>query len=163
MICEDLNSFNYDNIVINDPIKNSVIQYNYFYKLLYSTNITIYSSIFIIFELNNITIENEKILFNNDVINKNIFDKLIQLEEYLLNLINEPKVKIYKFKEFYENKYLKYTVGDDVDKFNNYKYANDSDFKNKKLILKISGIWESKDNIGLTFKIIGVNKCISFT
>ena len=33
MICENLENIDYDNIIINDPIKNSVMQYNYFYKL----------------------------------------------------------------------------------------------------------------------------------
>jgi hypothetical protein len=53
-------------------------------------------------------------------------------------------------------------LGDDIDKFNNYKYVNVLDEKNSKFILKISGIWESKDNIGVTFKIIIANKCIKF-
>ena len=33
---------------------------------------------------------------------------------------------------------------------------------NKLFILKLSGIWETKDNLGLTFKIILVNKYIDF-
>jgi hypothetical protein len=80
-----------------------------------------------------------------------------------LNLINNSKTKLYKFKELYENQYFKYSLCDDIDKFNNYKYVNTLDAKNNKFILKISGIWESKENIGLTFKIIITNKCISFT
>jgi hypothetical protein len=163
MICENLKTLDYNAIIINEPIKNSVLQYNYFYKLLYSTNIVVLTSIFTLFELNNVIIENDKALFNKNTTNDSVFNKLIQLEEYLLNLINNSKIKQYKFKELYENQYIKYSLFDDSDKFNNYKYVNTLDEKNNKFILKISGIWESKENIGLTFKIIIANKCIKFT
>jgi hypothetical protein len=163
MICENLKTLDYNAIIINEPIKNSVLQYNYFYKLLYSTNIVVLTSIFTLFELNNVILENDKALFNKNTFNDSVFNKLIQLEEYLLNLINNSKAKQYKFKELYENQYIKYSLFDDIDKFNNYKYVNTLDEKNNKFILKISGIWESKENIGLTFKIIIANKCIKFT
>jgi len=162
MICENLKTIDYNAIIINEPIKNSVIQYNYFYKLLYSTNIVVLTSIFILFELSNVIIENDKALFNKNTTNDSVFNKLNQLEEYLLNLINNSKTKLYKFKELHENQYFKYSLFDDIEKFNNYKYVNTLDEKNNKFILKISGIWESKENIGLTFKIIITNKCITF-
>ena len=165
MICENIENVNYNNININDPIKNSVLQYNYFYKLLYSTDIVVLSSIFIIFELNNIVIENDKVTFTKNINNTEVFNKLIALEEYILNLINESKTKLYKFKDLYEHQYFKFSVSDDIERFNDYNNVKLLDMKNnnKKFILKISGIWESKDNIGLTFKIIIADKCISFT
>ncbi len=163
MICENLKNLDYNAIIINEPIKNSVLQYNYFYKLQYSTTIVVLTSIFTLFELNNVILENDKALFNKNTINDTVFNKLIQLEEYLLNLINNSKTKLYKFKELYENQYFKYSLFDDIEKFNNYKYVNTLHEKNNKFILKISGIWESKENIGLTFKIIIANKCIKFT
>ena len=162
MICENLKTIDYDAIIINEPIKNSVLQYNYFYKLQYSTPIVVLTSIFILFELNNVLLENDKALFNKNTINDSVFNKLNNLEEYILNLINNSKTKLYKFRELQENQYFKYSLCDDIDKFNNYKYVNTLDGKTSKFILKISGIWESKENIGLTFKIIIVNKCIKF-
>jgi hypothetical protein len=162
MICESLKSIDYDAIIINEPIKNSVLQYNYFYKVLYSTPIVVLTSIFTLFELNNVLLENDKATFNKNTINDGVFNKLNQLEEYILNLINSSKTKLYKFRELYDNLYFKYSLCDDIDKFNKYKYVNDLDGKNNKFILKISGIWESKENIGLTFKIIITNKCIKF-
>ena len=56
MICESLKTIDYDAIIINEPIKNSVLQYNYFYKLLYSTPIVVLTSIFLLFELNCLSI-----------------------------------------------------------------------------------------------------------
>ena len=163
MICENLKTIDYDAIIINEPIKNSVLQYNYFYKLLYSTPIVVLTSIFVLFELNNVTLENDKAIFNKNTVNDSVFNKLNQLEEYVLNLVNNSKTKLYKFKELQENQYFKYSLCDDIDKYNNYKYVNTLDGKNNKFILKISGIWESKENIGLTFKIIITNKYIKFT
>ena len=163
MICEDLKTIDYDAIIINEPIKNSVLQYNYFYKLLYSTPIVVLTSIFTLFELNNVILENDKATFNKNTINDSVFYKLNQLEEYILNLVNNSKTKLYKFKELQENQYFKYSLCDDIDKYNNYKYVNTLDGRNNKFILKISGIWESKENIGLTFKIIITNKYIKFT
>jgi hypothetical protein len=162
MICENLKTIDYDAIIINEPIKNSVLQYNYFYKLLYSTNIVVLTSIFLLFELNNVILENDKALFNKTTHNDNVFNKLNQLEEYILGLINNSKTKLYKFKELYENQYFKYSLCDDIDKYNDYKYVDTFNEKNDKFILKISGIWESKENIGLTFKIIYTNKYIKF-
>ena len=163
MICENLKTIDYDAIIINEPIKNSVLQYNYFYKLLYSTPIVVLTSIFTLFELNNVILENDKATFNKNTINDSVFYKLNQLEEYILNLVNNSKTKLYKFKELQENQYFKYSLCDDIDKYNNYKYVNTLDGRNNKFILKISGIWESKENIGLTFKIIITNKYIKFT
>jgi len=163
MICEKLENFNFNNIIINDPIKNSVMQYNYFYKLSYSSDIIALNSIFILFELSNIIIDNDKVTFIKNETNNNVFNKLIEIEEYLLSLINEYRSKLSKFKELYDNKTFKFSYSDDIDKFNNYNFVNAIEEKNntKKFILKISGIWESKDNIGLTFKILIIDKYIN--
>ena len=37
---------------------------------------------------------------------------------------------------------------------------DDNDHNNEYFILKISGIWENKDNIGITFKIINIKNII---
>ena len=49
MICEPLECINYESIIINEPVKNSVLQYNNFYKLIYSNDIVVLTSIFTIF------------------------------------------------------------------------------------------------------------------
>ena len=160
MISENLQNLNYESIILNEPIKNSAVQYNYFYKLLYSTNIVSLTSIFLLFELNNLSFENDKIRFIKSTLNNSVFSKLIELEEQLLNLIIDSKNKLYKLKEIYENQFFKYSLSDEYENLNSYSYLND--LNNKTFIIKISGIWESKDSIGLTFKFIKVNKFIDF-
>jgi hypothetical protein len=166
MICENLQNLNYESIIINEPIKNSAVQYNYFYKLLYSTNIVTLTSIFVIFELNNLSYETDKIKFDKSAQNNTVFNKLIELEDYVLNLIRDPKTKLFKLKELYENQFFKYTLNDDTENLHNYNYVNEITNTNannsKTFIIKISGIWESKDSIGLTFKFIKANKFIEF-
>jgi hypothetical protein len=161
MICENLEDLNYEYIIINEPIKNSAVQYNYFYKLLYSTHIVSLTSIFVIFELNNLYFDNDKIKFDKSVLNNRVFNKLIELEEHVLNLVRDSKNKLFKIRELYENQYFKYALSDDNENLNNYNHVNEIN-NNKTFIIKISGIWESKESIGLTFKFIKVNKFIDF-
>lgn len=162
MICENLENLNYEYIIINEPIKNSAVQYNYFYKLLYSTSIVSLTSIFVIFELNNLFFENDKIKFDKTAVNNSVFNKLIELEEHVLNLVRDAKNKLFKIRELYENQYFKYALSDDNENLNNYNHLNDIN-NNKTFIIKISGIWEAKEAIGLTFKFIKVNKFIDFS
>ena len=162
MICENLEDLNYEYIIINEPIKNSAVQYNYFYKLLYSTHIVSLTSIFVIFELNNLYFDNDKIKFDKSALNNSVFNKLIELEEHVLNLVRDSKNKLFKIRELYENQYFKYALSDDNENLNNYNHVNEIN-NNKTFIIKISGIWESKESIGLTFKFIKVTKFIDFS
>ena len=160
MISENLQDLNYESIILNEPIKNSAVQYNYFYKLLYSTHIVSLTSIFLLFELNNLSFENDKIKFDRNTHNNNVFSKLIELEDHVLNLIVDSKNKLYKLKEIYENQFFKFSLSDDNENINSYNYLKH--LNNRTFIIKISGIWESKDSIGLTFKFIKVNKFVEF-
>jgi hypothetical protein len=160
MISENLQDLNYEYIILNEPIKNSAVQYNYFYKLLYSTHIVSLTSIFLLFELNNLSFENDKIKFDRTTLNNSVFSKLIELEDHILNLIVDSKNKLYKLKEIYENQFFKFSLSDDNENINSYNYLKH--LNNRTFIIKISGIWESKDSIGLTFKFIKVNKFVEF-
>jgi|UniRef100_A0A6C0KRH1 hypothetical protein len=160
MISENLQDLNYEYIILNEPIKNSAVQYNYFYKLLYSTHIVSLTSIFLLFELNNLSFENDKIKFDRSTLNNSVFSKLIELEDHILNLIIDSKNKLYKLKEIYENQFFKFSLSDDNENINSYNYLKH--LNNRTFIIKISGIWESKDSIGLTFKFIKVNKFVEF-
>tara|TARA_Y100000768_G_scaffold388333_1_gene383624 strand:- start:2259 stop:2750 length:492 start_codon:yes stop_codon:yes gene_type:complete len=158
MISEYINNIDKNNIVVCDPIKNSIIQYSSFYKLIYTNEIITMNGIYILFDLNNVKICIDKITFDISS-NYDIIDKLSQLEEYLLNLLwYNNKYKYRKISEFMNNGNIKYTFIDS--NINTLEYSNKKTLTTAKIILKISGIWESGDNIGLTFKIILVNDTI---
>ena len=160
MICEPLETINYEAIILNEPVKNSVIQYNYFYKLVYSTNIVVLSSIFTIFELTNIIMDNDSVCFNKNNTNFEVFNNLIALEEYLLKLLNSSKTKVYRFKEIYDNKTFRVVYNETNEILDNN--VNTISTKKNQFVLKVSGLWESKESIGLTFKFIIVNKYLQF-
>ena len=136
MICEPLECINYESIIINEPVKNSVLQYNNFYKLIYSNDIVVLTSIFTIFELTNIIIENDSIIFNKNNNNFEVFNKLIALEEYLLKLLNSHKTKLYKFKEIYDNKTFRFVFNEYNEMLENN--VNTISTKNNHFVLKIS-------------------------
>lgn len=185
MFAEDLEDIDYNNIIICDPIKNSVIDYSNFYKIIYSNNFISYNGLFTMFKLNNVIINKDKVFLNdnnnndnNNNENNSVFKELKNIEEYVTNLCNKSKIKKinYKLKDFLNNNYFKFVNNDDISKFNNCNNLNilsnydshyesdsqcdpdsDSGSKYHYFILKISGLWETKENIGMTFKIIKIN------
>jgi len=182
MFAEDLENIDYNNIIICDPIKNSIIDYSSFYKIIYSNSYISYNGVFTIFRVNNVTINKDKVFFNNNNNNNNnndenniVFNKLKHIEEHITKLCSKSKIKKinYKLRDFLNNNYFKFVNNDDMNKFNNFNNFNNlkllsnsnivsnfniaSNSNNHYFILKISGLWETRENIGMTFKIVKIN------
>ena len=162
MLAEYIENIERKYIILNDPIKNSVLQHSNFYKLSYSNDIISFNGIYIIINLKNINY-NEKqfrIEFNSEN-NKKIINKIKILEEDILNLLVIPnKEKQYKMSEIFKTNNLKYALNElnsELIYNHNFQYENLKD----SLIIKISGIWETKEKIGITFKIFCINKVIN--
>jgi hypothetical protein len=183
MISEDLNDIDYRNIIIYDPIKNSIIQQSNFYKIIYSNSLISYNGIYGLFKLKDSYVHQERCNFKIELNNETI-NKIINLEKYLLNIFDIKKFKIYKLAEILKLGYIKYNsniLHDDVyNKLISYKdnkqslfnsnsnsnsnsnYLTENTFTENTFILKISGIWETKENMGLTFKIILTKNNLAF-
>lgn len=162
MIAIEHTNFHENNIFICDPIKNSIIQSSLFYKIIYSNKLISMNGIFIIFNLNNVTNIKKKFLFKFED-NINIINYLSIIEEKILNLINNKKVKLTKIADNLTNGFITYNTDFYFNNHNDILLSNDISNKFydvKKFILKISGIWETKENIGITFKFILVDKFI---
>jgi len=163
MLAEKLEEIDYNYIILYEPIKNSIIQYSNFYKIIYSNDLITYNGLYIIFSLENSYLNKDKCYFNiHNNNNNNIINMIIDLENYILNLFDNSKNKIYKLKEIINSGFIKYNFNDNIEEyftFQNYDLLNQDTIYN--FILKISGIWETKLNIGITFKIILINKSIS--
>ena len=90
MFAEDLENIDYNNIIICDPIKNSIIDYSNFYKIIYSNSYISYNGVFTIFRVNNVTINKDKVFFNNNNNNNDenniVFNKLKHIEEHITTL-----------------------------------------------------------------------------
>ena len=160
MIAENIDNINNKYIIINDAIKNSVLQHSNFYKLSYSNDIISLNGIFVLVNINKILYNNNKsfkIEFDHQN-NINIIDKIFNLEEKILDLLNiKDKEKQYKITEIFNSNNFKYTSNyDEINEELNFK----SETLSNVFIIKISGIWETKDKYGITFKIYYVNKAI---
>jgi len=151
-LCINLDDFQKNNLLINNKIRNNIITNSYFYRLYYSDNDFISNGIVICFNLNNIKMEKyfnkTKIMFN---INNNLanINKLNTIEQELLSSLNienkENKRKKCLIKEQLEHGFIK-LINDKLD----FKE------KNVQLVIKISGLWESKNEYGLTFRCMKV-------
>jgi hypothetical protein len=154
MIAENINDFDTNSIIICDAIKNSVMQYSNFYKIVFSNKLISLNGLYIVFDLNKVNHTRDKLIFNFTD-NKEVIDKIAYVEKYILNLISSSKNRIYKITELLTNGTIKYSYNDTQINIGNTNYSNyNSTTTNKSLILKISGLWETKENIGVTFKVI---------
>jgi len=164
MLCEEISDIDLNNLIIMDPIKNNVLLESYFYKINYYNNIIIYNGLYIHFELKYLELLNDKIIYNFEE-NFNIFNELFKIENDLLNINNIKKKKNLKIREIIEKKNIKYNYIDinsniNINNINHFNNINNNS-NHIDLILKISGIWKTNENYGLTFKFLICNKSLS--
>ena len=130
-----------------EPIKNNIMNDGNFIRILYTNSQVALNGIYILIKLNDIVCEKYynkyKCMF--DAYNHNdIIDSLKIIEENLLKKIN------------IKNKTCQCKINEQI-KNGNIKIFNDIGNKpNAFFILKISGIWETLSNYGLTYKFVKV-------
>lgn len=122
----DYNKYNVNNVFFYEPVKNTVMEDSKFIRIIYSDALIILNGLYL-----KINKTDKKKTDNIDKLLKNIE----LLEKNVLNKYNSNKVKITKIKD-----HLQYLIkkNENLDIF----------------ILKISGIWETEQMIGITFKFI---------
>tara|TARA_Y100001970_G_C14132627_1_gene802565 strand:+ start:178 stop:642 length:465 start_codon:yes stop_codon:yes gene_type:complete len=142
-------NYNINYIYFNDSIKNTVIDNSNFIKIMFSNTDLYLNGFYVLITLENISVEKYynkyKCVINDDnTNNKNIFQFMYKLEHELLHKYNNIKnkkliitnqLKQNNIKLFIENKNIKETM-----------------YSKLQFCLKISGIWEKNDEIGLTYK-----------
>jgi hypothetical protein len=152
-ICETIENFDINNLYYLDPIKNTVIDNSNFIRILYSNKLFTLNGIYIYLDFTNITFinNNNRGKYSIDL-NNNSNNKIIlfikNLEENILNnSIIKNKIQSKKLTELLSSGYIK-----NINNTFNIKNNNNNNF-----ILKISGIWESDFEYGLTYKILDIN------
>lgn len=128
-----------------EPIKNNIMTEGNFIRILYSTPSVLLNGIYLFVTINDFTCEKYynkyRCIFNVNT-HKDQVAKLKEIEEQILQKINIksklPQMKIYE--------QLK---NGNVKVFNEVPNKSSSSF-----ILKISGVWETQFNYGLTYKFI---------
>ena len=147
-IVKNIDQYDENNVFFCEPIKNNVMNEGSFIRIIYSTHNFVLNGIYLLITLNDITCERYytkyKCLFNT-ISHKEIIDNFKIVEENLLKKYEIiDKIPQYKIYEQLKNGNLKLFT----------------DVGNKSVcsfILKISGIWETQYNYGLTYKFIKVN------
>ena len=136
-----------NNVIFCDPIKNNIMNDGNFIRILYSTNMMILNGIYLIINLTDIMCEKYynkfKCTFNISN-HKELIDRLKIIEEDILKKYNTIKTPSYKIYEQLKSGYIKI-------------FSDVGDKTNSSFILKISGIWETQNNFGLTYKFVKTN------
>ena len=149
-LCENMNNYSINNIFFLEPIKNTVIEDSNFIRILYSNKLFTLNGLYLYILFHDIyTIVNNNKIKYYIITQKNseIIKFLNQLENNLLEYANINKKKIMKLEDQLESGLIKVI---------NHNFSNNNNNNNitNKYILKISGIWESASEYGLTYKFI---------
>lgn len=146
-IIKTIDQFNKDYIYISDPIKNNIMIDSNFIRILYSNELFTLNGIYLYINFNNINIEKYynkyKCIFDTNT-NNYLINKLKEIEIDILNKINiTNKIPVYK-------------IYDQLCSGNIKLFPDNIDTMYNGFILKISGIWESDNSYGVTYKFMNV-------
>ena len=152
-IIKKINQFDIDNVYFCDPIKNNIMNDSLFIRILYSNNLFMLNGVYLLITFHNLNIEKyyNKYRCNFDVtLHKDLIEQIKMIEEHILckNKMKE-KIPIFKIFEHVKNGNIK-IFSDNIETINN------------QFLLKISGMWETDTNYGLTYKFINIVSEIKF-
>lgn len=139
----------YDNkcLFFCEPIKNNIMNEGIFIKILYSNENISLNGIYLLVQFCDIVCEkyyNKYKCSFNILNNKDIINNLKLIEEEILKKYNTTKTPCYKIYEQIKCGYIK-------------MYSIIGIKQTSSFVLKISGIWETPQNYGLTYKFINLN------
>ena len=143
-----LDDFKTEHAFFSPPVKNMVIEESNFIKLIYSNSIITLNCIYIQVPLRFLYTERYfnkfKYSFDiNDSNNMEVMKKLYSIELDILGKINIKKTQVLHLYDKLSKGVIK------MDAEREHKDAPD-----KYVFLKISGVWETADNYGLTCKFV---------
>lgn len=148
LLAFNLNDIVIDNVYFLETRKN-IIMDGKFTKIIYSDENIVMNGVYIHISLNEYTYDKSysRIIMKDTKNNASIIKKISELEYYILKYfthINGTDKQIhFLLKEQLDTLFIKVYR-------DNYPYANG----NGQIVLKISGVWEDNNNIGLTYKIM---------
>ena len=145
-IVNTLDQINEDYIFFGEPIKNTIMNDGSFIRIMYSTPLFVLNGIYILISISNPYIEKYynkyKCSFDMST-HKDIIHRLLMLEDCILKKVNiRNKVAVHKLAEQLKNGNIKF-FSDSLEKIDTSNY-----------VLKISGVWETTENYGITYKFL---------
>jgi hypothetical protein len=149
----DIDEFNKDNIFLQEPVKNNIIDDSKFIRIIYSNNIFSINTLYIGFDLHIVQLENyfnkHKFVFNVKQ-NAKAINQLKSIEESILDKIfinnKKPVFRLYEQLNSGNLKLFK-------DNLKLHKINSDNEF-----IIKISGIWDNEYEYGITYKFVDMTQ-----
>jgi len=146
-IIKSIDQYNTNSIYFCEPIKNNVIVNGSFTRILYSADIFTMNGIYLLVPLTDVTFEKYyqkyKCIFNSHN-NIKITNKICEIEYNLLkktSCVIKNKTPQYKLLEQFKNSHIK-IISDTM------PVATSA----TSFLLKISGIWETETQYGVTYK-----------
>ena len=149
-IVKNIEQYKHDYVFYCDPIKNNVMNDGTFIRILYSTDIFVLNGINLFISLNDVVIEKYynkyKCVFNVPT-HKVLIEQIKYIEEELLRNANiQDKAPQHNIYDQLKNGNIKIYL-DSVDKPHNNLF-----------MLKISGIWETETQYGVTYKFLKITR-----
>lgn len=147
-LVKTIHQFDPSHLVFCDPIKNNIMNDGHFIRILYSTDSMTLNGIYLLVQLTDISCEkyyNKYKCSFNIYHHKELIDHLKHIEECVLNNYKSTKIPLCKIYEQMKCGYIKL-------------FSDVGQKSSETFILKISGIWETQYNYGLTYKFITINE-----
>ena len=157
-----LNQFAIENVQYMKTRKNIIMENSLFIKLLYSDENFVMNSIYIEFPVK-IKEINRNYLFYNFIERDEYIQQLLKIERDIIDyykIINQcTKTPVYSFKAQMEKGNMKYnyvfpTSSSYTTGGNGNTSAHVSPIIRERIVLKISGIWENSDTLGINYKLL---------
>ena len=138
--------FDSKNVLFIDPVKNTIMNNGVFYRILYSNYLFTLNALYFIFNLKYKFIEKyfNKIKYTYDVqYNLLEIETFELIEKQILEQIKINKKPNYKIRDLLRSSNIKI--------FNNNANIN---MHKSVILIKISGIWETDEEYGVTYKLV---------
>ena len=137
-ICLDIDQIHIKDISFYKPIQNKIAHYKNFYKILYNIEIFTLNTMIINVDVKDLQVQRENNIYKvSFTVTPAFIDKLKLFEMSILDNFNHIT-----------NKKIMYSFN----KFVN-KLVYNTNNPNINVVLRISGIWESDSQIGITYKL----------
>ena len=153
-LCLHIHQINLPNLFFLDTKQNMVID-GKFTKLIYSNEYFTMNGLFLLFPLTHCRIENyanktNYLCYPNNSSNQQFIQNILSLESDIVNLykeVNHCRKKLsLAFANHLQTCSLKITR-------DFYSKTQSTDTCKRVMIIKISGVWESADEVGVTYKV----------
>jgi hypothetical protein len=148
----ELNDIIIDNVFFLET-RNNIIMDGKFTKIIYSNENVVANGIYVNIDINEYAFDKSynricmKHTKNNDYIIKKISDIENYILKYFKHINGNTKQTKFLLKEQLESLFIK------VYRDNRHQHANDNKMCSK-IVLKISGVWEDNNSIGITYKLM---------